>query len=455
MATSNTLDINTKTSNLTITDIRYLPGTLTAPANTSSPTIVKKSGSHWVVTVKCDREGSKSRATVFNNACGGYYHEYVPKSYGIDDEPSELNFCFAVAITFSYKNGDTTTTAVAPVVYFAQGHAGARNNWWIGGYETVANADNKNPLLLASGGDTGVILKISGGFSNIDFTWKSKSIDVALNKWMKKVADGTSLYNMSLPGTHDTCALYGGDAAITQRRSLIDQLNSGIRFIDIRCRHIENIFAIHHGLVYEKINFGDGVLKVCLDFLAKNPSETIIMSVKPEYDPSKNTRTFEETFNWYIQEYHCAAQWYFNDTVPNLKAVRGKIVLFRRFETDEQDQILGLKAEPWKENATFEITNAASMKIQDQYKVATLFDRGKKWDKIKTLLNEADSGGKNTLYVNYCSGTSSGCYPYSVANYVNPHLTNYLAENIKGRFGAVLMDFETSDLSRLVIDTNF
>src|SRR5207302_1134087 len=98
-----------------------------------------------------------------------------------------------------------------------------------------------------------------------------------------------------IPGTHDTMAFYGGDAAQTQTMSLANQLESGVRVLDIRCRHIADVFAIHHGVVFQKVFFGD-VLNDVIAFLKKNPSETVLMRVKEEYEPAENTRTFEETF---------------------------------------------------------------------------------------------------------------------------------------------------------------
>ena len=70
----------------------------------------------------------------------------------------------------------------------------------------------------------------------------------------------------------------------------------GVRYLDIRCRHFHNTFEIHHGSIYQKINF-DQVLEQCFTFLNNHPSETIIMSVKEEYNPEGNSRSFEATFN--------------------------------------------------------------------------------------------------------------------------------------------------------------
>ncbi|MEI9991168.1 MAG: phosphatidylinositol-specific phospholipase C [Rhizomicrobium sp.] len=454
MTDTNNIDIKSNTANLTIKNMTFVAGTLHAPSGTANPTFEKKSDRHWVATLKCDRDGSADIARAFNDACGGYYHEYVARSWGFDSEPEKLNLCFAARIEFSYKDGNTTVNAVAPVVYLAQGHAPPfRNNWWIGSFESITNGGT--PYLTAGAGDTGIILEISGGVSDFQFTWKSKSKNFLLKSWMKDIADTRSLRDMTLTGTHDTCALYGGLWAETQKRVLKAQLEAGVRFIDIRCRHIDNVFAIHHGAFYQHINFGDGVLKVCLDFLAANPTETIMMSVKQEYDPSNNTRTFEQTFKWYLDEYNCWARWWLGDTMPAMKDARGKIVLYRRFVTDTAGEVLGLKAEPYEDDKTFTISATVPIKVQDQWKVATVFARSDKWNAMKSLLDEAKKKNTNYFYVNYGSGNGAGSAPSTTANYVNPHLTDYLANNIQGRYGAVLIDFETDDLNRLIAETNF
>ena len=53
-----------------------------------------------------------------------------------------------------------------------------------------------------------------------------------LTNWMSQLNGNKSLEQISLPGTHDSCALYGGYAVETQTRSLIDQMNAGVRFLD-------------------------------------------------------------------------------------------------------------------------------------------------------------------------------------------------------------------------------
>lgn len=105
--------------------------------------------------------------------------------------------------------------------------------------------------------------------------------------WMSQVLGSKKLSELNIPGTHESCARYGGPLAACQTLSLQEQLEAGIRFIDIRCRHIgdgngNDIFTIHHDVFYQNLTFGTGVRDVCIDFLKKNPTECIVMSIKEE-----------------------------------------------------------------------------------------------------------------------------------------------------------------------------
>src|SRR5262249_8352609 len=151
---------------------------------------------------------------------------------------------------------------------------------------------------------------------------------------MSSIPDQYSLSQLSLPGTHNTCARYEplSGTARCQALSLKEQLHAGIRFLDIRCRHLDNGFVIHHGAIYQNMDF-DAVLSTCSDFLHKYPSESIIISVKEEYNPSNNTRSFEQTFDDYVKRYK--GDWYLDAAIPTMQQARGKLVLLRRFTASQ------------------------------------------------------------------------------------------------------------------------
>jgi 1-phosphatidylinositol phosphodiesterase len=273
--------------------------------------------------------------------------------------------------------------------------------------------------------------------------------------WMRHVDGSKLLSELTIPGTHDTAGRFGElDQLKTQKRDIPTQLTSGIRFLDIRCRQINDTFQIHHDYVDEHINFDD-VLNLCFKFLKARTKETIIMSVKPEDTPSGNKLSFEKVFDGYVAKHGGAAKWYFKNTIPTLDEVRGKIVLFRRFATDNADTVKGLNALDFRDDDTFTIKNTITFEIQDNWVVETVLDRAGKWKKVRDFLEKArQKTEKTTLYVNFTSGGSAGSYPNNVAEYVNPRVMDYFRQHTQGHFGIIPMDFEETKRTILVAHTN-
>ncbi len=257
------------------------------------------------------------------------------------------------------------------------------------------------------------------------------------------------LSQFSIPGTHDSGALVEpvSGTAKCQNLSLGDQLNAGVRFLDIRCRHLNNAFAIHHGSVYQNMNFDD-VINAVTGFLNSNPGESVIMSVKEEHTASGNTRSFEATFDWYVAKN--PGLWRLDSGIPTLSQARGKIVVFRRFGAGALPK--GIDASNWPDNTTF--STGGTLRVQDRY---TVSNNDTKWSSILAVLNEARYGGPNTLYVNFASGVQSifgiPNIP-NVSNNINPRLSTYFNANPSGRFGVILMDFADASRSSLIYNTN-
>lgn len=278
---------------------------------------------------------------------------------------------------------------------------------------------------------------------------------IEMNSWMSGLQDNISLTKISIPGTHDSGARVDAPVvsgtAKTQDLSIAEQLNAGVRFLDIRCRHIDNAFTIHHGAIYQNLNFDD-VLNACYTFLNSHPSETIIMSVKEEYDASNTTRSFEQTFDSYVQKN--PSKWDLGANIPTLGAVRGKIKLLRRFSSGTTK---GINASPWADNTTFDINNSGvQLKVQDYYKVTNNDD---KWNGISSLLNEAKNDTNGKLFVNFTSGYKPGIFGIpsipTVSNNINPRLKTFFQSNTHGSFGIMPIDFVNAELSQLIVNTNF
>lgn len=273
-------------------------------------------------------------------------------------------------------------------------------------------------------------------------TWNAGA---AGNDWMAALNGDLHLSQISIPGTHNAMALYEtfSGTAKCQHLSLTDQLNAGVRFIDIRCRHINNTFTIHHGSVYQNASFDD-VLNAVFNFLDSNPSECVIMSVKEEYTPSENTRTFVQTFDAYVAR--SPDKWNLGTSIPTINEAKGKITLFRRFRGSSTPK--GIDASVWPDNTSF---TSGALDVQDNY---TVSDNNAKWSQITGRFGDARNSNDNRLYVNFCSGYQSNFLGIpnipAVANDVNQRLVSYLSAWTSGRKGIVLMDFVDEKFCALV-----
>nr|WP_246045194.1 phosphatidylinositol-specific phospholipase C [Rhodococcus oryzae] len=279
--------------------------------------------------------------------------------------------------------------------------------------------------------------------------------------WMAGLPDAAGLAELSLPGTHDTMASGASVFALTQDTDLPTQLRAGVRVVDIRTRHFRNVFPIHHGIEYLNSNFTDVVVALT-DFLRAHPSEAIVMRLKEEDTPAENTRSYEDTLNWYIDENPGTRDrlrehlWRpsagYSGGLPSLGEARGKLVVLRSFD-----------AIAWP-GPRF---GDASMAIQDTYELTGLADVGRKWDLIRAQFERARTVSPDLLFINHLSATGNpaalvtGTVPVTVARGVPgvvgilPRTQEYLETVGPGRLGAVMADFPTSELVTEIIEQNF
>jgi 1-phosphatidylinositol phosphodiesterase len=290
------------------------------------------------------------------------------------------------------------------------------------------------------------------------------------NNWMSFIPDNSSLSTFSIPGTHDSgsyqSAIYNYPVWFTwktQTLNLEEQLDAGVRFLDIRCRHISNKCAIHHGIIYVE-QMLDSILEKVYRFLDEHPHESVIMSIKePEYDAVDNTRSFTETLMEYVG--NRPEKWYLKTNIPIMGVVsgdsntaRGKIVLVRRFDTTESIGINGYDG--WPKNGTAEI---GDLKVQDNFRfdkdVFGNFPHTSKWTSIQNALEEASSNPiPEKMYLNYSSATAFNVLGVpnliDVSDKVNPIMRNYLIKHPVGQYGVVIMDYIDQDFSRRIYQSS-
>merc|ERR1712032_193743 len=138
-----------------------------------------------------------------------------------------------------------------------------------------------------------------------------------------------------------------------------------------------------------------------------------------------NTRTFQETFEWYVDA--VPDLFYFSDRAPLLSEVRGKIFVLEDF--------------PFNKGFSYD-----NCDIQDFFDLGTPFSLGKKEKLVKEQIDNSNSGDSLTFYLNHCSGTGWSCFPFYVAENVNPVPYSNL-----GRLGIIIMDFPGEKLIKHLI----
>lgn len=262
--------------------------------------------------------------------------------------------------------------------------------------------------------------------------------------WMSSIDSELALSEVSIPGSHDSCALYEPypGSATCQTAALSAQLSMGVRFLDVRCKNDGKKFDIYHGPIGEKTTF-DQVLSDTSSFLSNNPTETVIMSVKEEN--SKTGDSFESVFRNYVARNPTI--WSLDSHIPKLKAVRGKIILLRRFKGS-----IGIDGTDWPDNRTFLKGN---LDVEDLYNVSK---PQLKWDAVLKHLDAAPLGSPSSIFMTFTSGYVPGFFGIpnitDVASLVNQSLAKYFKSAKAGRYGIIPMDFVAEDTCSHIIATN-
>ncbi|MFV0129143.1 phosphatidylinositol-specific phospholipase C domain-containing protein [Streptomyces sp. HMX112] len=243
---------------------------------------------------------------------------------------------------------------------------------------------------------------------------------VGTRDWMAAIGGHVPLRDLTIPGTHNAGARAGGPWVACQSTTIAQQLDSGIRFLDIRCRVTGDSLAIHHGAYYQNLMFGD-VLTACRDFLAAHSTETVLMRVKQEYSEDGDA-TFRRIFDHYLDGKGWRPLFRLGDGLPVLGEARGRVVLL----ADNG----GLPGVRYGDPALFD--------VQDDY----MAEPSAKYPKVEAHFRKAVAQ-PGRLYVNHVS-TAALLPPRWNSDRLNPRVHGLLdspgAAGWKG-LGIVPMDF--------------
>jgi phosphatidylinositol-specific phospholipase C-like protein len=378
----------------------------------------------WQVEAPVEVVASGSPALV---VVDGYLHCMVPagRAHGgtvVDWVYSDEHTSWARA---PQQPGVTTTSGVSACVvngvrYLAYGNSSGTvsvTRQVDGGWqepETVLDAPSPTRPALAQFANQ---LLVAGHDVGAATVRGAARVAVPLQSWMAQVPDGRTLGELSIPGTHDSCALYGGFVACTQTMSLTEQFSAGVRWFDIRLVWDGSTLKAHHGIVDERVTFTDVLQSLlgCLDQQASEgrpSSEAVFVSIKDEGSDA-DPAAFAQAVNAVLTRCSDRLHWVGlaqnqRQPMPTLGELRGKVVVLARSDLGPG---VGLRLAPWPaSNATvvsFTPHDADfPVAVEDDWNIENPFDLAAKWTAVESSLKGV-AGAQDSWHLTFTSASSS------------------------------------------------
>ena len=278
-----------------------------------------------------------------------------------------------------------------------------------------------------------------------------------LNSWMGKLKPQTPLSALSIPGTHNSPTHYTALPSVRcQAVTVTEQLNNGVRFLDIRVQpeniddpNADGLILVHSAFPISLTGnkyFRD-TLKEITTFLDQNPSETVLMSLKREgVGKATDQQLSKILHDHYISK--DKGRWFTDNRIPRLEEAHKRIVLIRRFGIDDSlksynnNAGFGIDASSWPDNCEDGLCSSGHIRVQDFYEVEETVNIDKKIKFCHTHLEKAaelvcplgdvhaNAAAKpNPFFINFLTASNffrPGCWPDRVAAKVNPATIDFL-----------------------------
>ncbi|KAJ5086647.1 hypothetical protein NUU61_007954 [Penicillium alfredii] len=277
-----------------------------------------------------------------------------------------------------------------------------------------------------------------------------------LNAWMRELRDDTLVSALSIPGTHNSPTCHVAPPSVRcQAVSPREQLDNGVRFFDIRVQPqypqdagkdelilVHSVFPI--SLTGNKY-FRD-LMHDVNQFLDKNPSETLIISVKRE-GPGDAT---DEQLARILSDHYARpdSRWWVQPKIPTLGEARGKVVLVRRFGLNDNlkgahgGHGWGIDAAAWADNTPNSTCPSGQLCIQDFYEVQETTNIDKKVKYVSEHIDRASHGRypfgvqkdaeatrRYPFFINFLSASNfwkTDTWPEKIAAKVNPAAVDHI-----------------------------
>ncbi len=319
-----------------------------------------------------------------------------------------------------------------------------------------------------------------------------------LHSWMGNLSNETPLSALSIPGTHNSPTYRTALPSVRcQSVSILEQLNNGVRFLDIRVQPVDahdtskdDLILVHSAfpVALTGAKYFRDLVNTLYSFLDSNPTETVIISLKRE----GIGRATDQHLSRILKAHYANDRWFTENRIPLLGEARSKIVLIRRFalhdslKSENNGAGWAIDAESWPDNCADGVCSSGEIRVQDFYEVAEHTNIEKKitfsTDQLKraasakcNILENMDISEKEALkqppfFMNFLSASNfwrSNCWPDRIAAKVNPSIVDYLCrrhneavahETGDGSTGIVVCDWVGHggdwDLVRCIVGMN-
>ena len=325
-----------------------------------------------------------------------------------------------------------------------------------------------------------------------DSIWVPYDLAKPLTDWMDMIKDETKVCKLSIPGTHDTMTGMGfyqpvlkfvfNMTAISQVSSLEEQMNSGLRFFDIRpvvstdTIAKKKILRLTHGISELDITF-EWTIDQLQAYLKAHPSEFFI--AKLQFDNGFEDQ--KDLYSLLSEVLHMPKYQglFIEDWRPDITVgeMRGKILWLSRYDLrplnalydypivycdwPDEDPDVNEELDPVAQrNCAMYSMKDESLKAklykQDYYKTTT---EKRMKNKIKTVIEmmhsarEASATDENIWVVNHCSAyteVSPRGYLTNASN-LHPEVVEDL-QKYEGTVGITPMDMSCHDYVHCIIN---
>ncbi|KAJ8093019.1 hypothetical protein PM082_020498 [Marasmius tenuissimus] len=271
-----------------------------------------------------------------------------------------------------------------------------------------------------------------------------------LAAFLSEIPDSVPLSSVLLPGTHDTMAFYGWPISQCQtlETPLNVQLESGIRVLDIRLSLVKGALIAYHGVYPQRTPFA-AILAILHAFLISETSsrETVVMSIKQE----DFANTSQQDFSRAVHDEIAASpgglgMFYLEDRVPNIGEIRGRVVMFSRFNGWDawEGGNVGMHPTTWpdSEREGFEWEcKGTTVRTHDWYSIPSFLSIPEKVTLATRILQPPERMTKPTLSIAFLSASSFPfASPPTIAQGFGWPKAGFGVEGVNSRVGKWLLD---------------